>query len=425
MSQNTISHFPIKREIRRPLTRALGWIGRTTGAVLEKTGEGDSLSISGTNFEVEAAEKMLREEISKISVKEVQVEEKKMHCLIGAKGQIVGSIEGETGAFVDKGVLHPGTQSFMVTISGSEKAVSKAEQMVWDLLKNVVVVQVDPRKMKRVIGVRGENSRRISQTTGAFLATCGKEELYPGTQNQFVTISGSEKEVAEAESLIRDQIENMVVKEVLVDAKKVASLIGEKGHNVERIGDQTGASLSTSGKKVFYPGTENQFITIAGSEEEVDKAEEMVLEQMLNIVAREVQVDAKKMASLIGVKGQNRKRIEDQSGAVISSSGKGVFYPGTQDEFVTISGSEKAVKEAEQIILDQLMNIVVEDIQVDTRAINSLVGHKSQNKHRIQSLAGVILVINKDEELSVTISGTRDAVQHGKMLILKQVDIYD
>ena len=138
----------------------------------------------------------------------------------------------------------------------------------------------------------------------------------------------------------------------------------------------------------------------------------------------EVQVDAKKMASLIGVKGQNRKRIEDQSGAVISSSGKGVFYPGTQDEFVTISGSEKAVKEAEQIILDQLMNIVVEDIQVDMRAINSLVGHKSQNKHRIQSLAGVILVINKDEELSVTISGTSDAVQHGKMLIIKQVDIY-
>ena len=67
---------------------------------------------------------------------------------------------------------------------------------------------------------------------------------------------------------------------------------------------------------------------------------------MKKIWVRKVQVDEKKMVSLIGVKGQNRKRIEQETGAVVKTSEKAEFVPGTQNRVVTISGTEEAVEEA-------------------------------------------------------------------------------
>ena len=355
--QSTTSHIPIKKEILRTLVRAkrenLRWIHRKSGAVLKITSEGESVSISGGKFEVEDAEKILRRIIKNISVKEMQVDAKKMASLIGVKGQ---------------------------------------------------------------------NRKRIEQETGAVVKTSEKAEFVPGTQNRVVTISGVEEAVKEAEQMIEDQMENTVAREVQVDAKKMAFLIGVRGKNRERIEQETGAVVNTSAKGEFFPGTRNQVVTISGTKEAVKEAEKMIEEQIDDTVVKEVQVDAKKMASLIGVKGQNRERVEQQTGALVMTGERGEFDPGTQKQVITISGTEEAVCEAEKILMAQIMSTVVDDMTVAARATHSLIGAKGQNMSRIQSLTGAALDLRQEERLSVvTISGTREAVKEARKLIANQV----
>ena len=429
--QSTTSHITIKKEILRTLVRAkrenLRWIHRKSGAVLKITSEGESVSISGGKFEVEDAEKILRRIIKNISVKEMQVDAKKMASLIGVKGQNRERIEKQTGAVLtgsEKGEFFPGTQNRVVTISGVEEAVKEAEQMIEDQMENTVAreVQVDAKKMAFLIGVRGKNRERIEQETGAVVNTSEKGVFVPGTWNRVVTISGVEEAVKEAEQMIEDQMENTVVKEVQVDAKKMASLIGVKGQNKERIEQESGVVVNTSEKGEFFPGTRNQVVTISGTREAVKEAEKMIEEQIDDTVVKEVQVDAKKMASLIGVKGQNRERVEQQTGALVMTGERGEFDPGTQKQVITISGTEEAVCEAEKILMAQIMSTVVDDMTVAARATHSLIGAKGENMSRIQSLTGAALDLRQEERLSVvTISGTREAVKEARKLIANQV----
>ena len=118
--------------------------------------------------------------------------------------------------------------------------------------------------------------KRVIKLSGAEMDMSGKNEFYPGTSDKFVRISGSKEAVEKAEKLLQDQIANTVKIILPMDKAKVSSMMKNNWKETIQIETATGAALTLSGKGVYIPGTQDEYLTICGSKEAVDSAEEMI-----------------------------------------------------------------------------------------------------------------------------------------------------
>ena len=130
---------------------------------------------------------------------------------------------------------------------------------------------------------------------------------------------------------------------------------------------------------------------------------------MDDIIEQRLTIPAEKIPQIIGKKGSNLKKIEEETSASIKAERTGGG--------LTIVGTPNSIKNAIAIIMS-VVNSAIEDISPSEEAITCLLFNKAALVDEIQSSCNVRIDISKAQKLC-KISGTLDCIAAAKREIEK------
>ena len=129
---------------------------------------------------------------------------------------------------------------------------------------------------------------------------------------------------------------------------------------------------------------------------------------MDDIIEQRLTIPAEKIPQIIGKKGANLKKIEDETTASIKADRNGGG--------ITIVGTSNSIKNAIAIIMS-VVNSAIEDISPSEEAITCLLFNKAALVDEIQAKCNVRIDISKAQKLC-KISGTLDCIGAAKSCLL-------
>ncbi|XP_028910664.1 tudor and KH domain-containing protein isoform X1 [Ornithorhynchus anatinus] len=140
---------------------------------------------------------------------EVRVPQEALKLIIGRQGANIKKLRKETGARINVDMEGAGEERVLL-ISGFPVQVCKAEAAVHRLLREHAQVHeqisVPQRSIGKIIGRGGETIRSICKSSGARIS-CDREAEGALLLTRFINLSGSQKEVDTAKSLIREKVQ--------------------------------------------------------------------------------------------------------------------------------------------------------------------------------------------------------------------------
>jgi len=153
------------------------------------------------------------------SSKDIRIPNDKVGLVIGRGGETIKSLQADTGARIQIAKEpRPGSPNRMVTLSGSEEQIRVAEKEVFGLIesrqrhqgggggnrgdttqKKILIPQ---DKVGLLIGKGGETIRNLQANTGCRIQVTRDSEADPNAPTRQVSLSGTDRQVAHAESEI-------------------------------------------------------------------------------------------------------------------------------------------------------------------------------------------------------------------------------
>ncbi|GMG99449.1 hypothetical protein Nepgr_001289 [Nepenthes gracilis] len=258
-----------------------------------------------------------------------------------------------------------------------------------------------------VIGKGGSTISDFQSQSGARIQLSRNQEFFPGTSDRIIMISGKADEVLKATDLILNKLLSEIQTEDGDDAElksKVrlvvpncccGAIIGKGGATIKSFIEDSQAGIKISPQDNVYLGLSDRLVTLTGSLEEQMRAIDLILcklteepnyLQFMNAPfsypvgstvynaanygpngaggkfqnskedrnnSMTIGVADEHIGMVVGRGGRNIMEISQVSGARIKISDRGDFMSGTSDRKVTITGSQRAIRTAEVMIMQK------------------------------------------------------------------------
>ncbi|XP_021295983.1 protein BTR1 isoform X2 [Herrania umbratica] len=256
-----------------------------------------------------------------------------------------------------------------------------------------------------VIGKGGSTITEFQSKSGARIQLSRNHEFFPGTSDRIIMISGTIDEVLKAMELIlakllnelnieeNDDVEPRTKVRLIVPNSSCGSIIGKGGATIKSFIEDSQAGIKISPQDNNFYGLNDRLVTLTGTLDEQMRAIDLILsklsedphylqamhapfsyaatynsmsyppngaggkfqnhkEDRSNSVT--IGVADGHIGLVLGRGGRNIMEISQLSGARIKISDRGDFMSGTTDRKVTITGSQRAIRQAESMIMQKV-----------------------------------------------------------------------
>ncbi|GAB4855010.1 Protein btr1 [Ancistrocladus abbreviatus] len=262
-----------------------------------------------------------------------------------------------------------------------------------------------------VIGKGGSTINDFQSQTGARIQLSRNHEFFPGTSDRIIMISGKADEVLKATDLILNKLLSEILPEdsddsdfrakvrLVVPNSCCGAIIGKGGATIKSFIEESQAGIKISPQDNGYLGLSDRLVTLTGSPDEQMRAIDLILSKLsedshylqsmnapfsypvgtgaYNAVnygpngvggkfpnnkddrsnSVTIGVADEHIGVVLGRGGRNITEISQVSGARIKISDRGDFMSGTSDRKVTITGSQRAIRAAEAMIMQKVASI--------------------------------------------------------------------
>ncbi|KAK3008034.1 hypothetical protein RJ639_015406 [Escallonia herrerae] len=310
--------------------------------------------------------------------------------VIGKGGSAIAEFQSKSGARIQLSRNYecfPGTSDRIIMISGTVDDIFKAVELILDKLLNEFCVEdgdnVDPRTKLRlvvpnsscggIIGKGGANIKSFIEGSQAGIKISPQDNNYVGLTDRLVTLTGTLEEQMRATDLILLKLcEDPYYSQSfigLVFTSRVRLSLGEDRvegagkkfedeNQLERRGILSRKTdwgtvrmtktippkfRSTAHNAMNYGPNGGRFQNRRFQDNKEDRSTSMT-----------IGVADEHIGIVVGRGGRNIVDITQVSGARIKISDRGDFIPGTSERKVSISGSQKAIRVAETMILNKV-----------------------------------------------------------------------
>nr|XP_022901402.1 vigilin [Onthophagus taurus] len=306
-----------------------------------------------------------------------------------------------------------------IKIEGPPEDVKKTKETIENIVKDYVAklifieMKVDQRFYKHIIGKNGANVNRLKEETNVLINI---------DETGLIRIEGTklgvQKTKLELEEMVK-KLENEKEKDVIIEQRHYKNIIGSKGEKIREIRDKFNQV------QINFPGPSDKrdVVKIRGPKEDVDKCTKFLqkLVKELNEASYQIEVPIFKQFHkfIIGKGGGNIRKIREETHTKIDLPAEG-----DKNDVITITGKKENVEEAREKIRriqDELENIVSEEVTIDPKFYNSLIGTRGKLIHSImEDCGGVTIKFPTAESKSdrVTIRGPKDDVDRAKQQLL-------
>ncbi|XP_039005065.1 protein BTR1-like isoform X2 [Hibiscus syriacus] len=258
-----------------------------------------------------------------------------------------------------------------------------------------------------VIGKGGSTITDFQSKSGARIQLSRNYEFFPGTSDRIIMVSGTVDEILKVTELIlakllnelnledNDDTEPRTKVRLIVPNSSCGSIIGKGGATIKTFIVDSQAGIKISPQDNNFYGLNDRLVTLTGTLDEQMRAIELVLSKLSEDPHYSQAINApfsyaatynsmsyppngtggkfpnqkedRSNSITIGVSdghiglvlgrgGRNIMEISQVSGARIKISDRGDFMSGTTDRKVTITGSQRAVRQAESMIMQKVAN---------------------------------------------------------------------
>lgn len=313
-----------------------------------------------------------------------------------------------------------------IKIEGPPEAVEKVrlqlEAHAQDLINKLTFVElkVDPRYFKHIIGKNGSKVNRLKEETNVFIS------IFENDGQNIIRIEGNQVGVYEAEAKLLEtvnKLENEKEKDVIIDHRHYASIIGNRGFNIKEIRDKYNQVQIT----IPGPSEKDDIVKIRGPKLDVDRCHKylMKLAKELDESNHVIEVPIYKQFHkfIIGRGGVNIRKIREETQTRIDLPSEG-----DDNEVITITGKKENVEIARDMIKkkqNEMSHIVEEELVIPPKYYNFLIGTGGKLVHSImEDCGGVLIKFPSAESKSdkVTIRGPKDDVEKAKQMLLEQTN---
>ncbi|CAH8379534.1 unnamed protein product [Eruca vesicaria subsp. sativa] len=256
-----------------------------------------------------------------------------------------------------------------------------------------------------VIGKGGSTITEFQAKSGARIQLSRNQEFFPGTTDRIIMISGSIKEVVSGLELILDKLHSELHAEegsdveprrrlrLVVPNSSCGGIIGKGGATIKSFIEESKAGIKISPLDNTYYGLSDRLVTLSGTFEEQMRAIDLILAKLteddhysqnvhspysyaagynsVNYAPNyapngsggkyqnhkeeasttvTIGVSDEHIGLVLGRGGRNIMEITQMTGARIKISDRGDFMSGTTDRKVSITGSQRAIQQAETMI---------------------------------------------------------------------------
>ncbi|XP_061363794.1 protein BTR1 isoform X2 [Gastrolobium bilobum] len=256
-----------------------------------------------------------------------------------------------------------------------------------------------------VIGKGGSTITDFQSQSGARIQLSRNHEFFPGTTDRIIMVSGAITEILRAVELILSKLLSELHSEDENDAEpktkvrlivpngSCGGIIGKGGATIRSFIEESQAGIKISPQDNNYYGQNDRLVTVTGTLDEQMRAIDLIVsklaedphysqsmnspfsypatynamnykpngaggklqnskEERSNSVT--IGVADEHIGLVVGRGGRNIMDISQISGARIKISDRGDYISGTTDRKVTITGSQRAIRTAESMILQKV-----------------------------------------------------------------------
>ncbi|KGN52226.1 protein BTR1 isoform X2 [Cucumis sativus] len=258
-----------------------------------------------------------------------------------------------------------------------------------------------------VIGKGGSTINDFQSQSGARIQLSRNHEFFPGTTDRIIMVSGSINEILKAMELVLakllselhaeegDDVEPRTKVRLIVPHSSCGAIIGKGGSTIKSFIEDSQAGIKISPQDNNYMASTDRLVTLSGTIEEQMRATDLIVSKLsedphytqsmnypfsyptsfnaMNYGSNgggtggrfqnnkeernnslTIGVSDGHIGLVVGRGGRNILEISQASGARIKISDRGDFMSGTTDRKVTITGSQRAIRAAESMILQKV-----------------------------------------------------------------------
>jgi len=310
-----------------------------------------------------------------------------------------------------------------ITLEGPPEDVGNAEQILKNLTSeleaklNYTELSVDHKYYKHIIGKSGSNVNRLKGETDVTISFPG------GESSSIIRLEGSHAGV----KVVKEEIESMVAKmenerqkDILIENRFHAGIIGQKGSGIREIRSKFNEV------NISFPdvGEKKDLVCIRGPKEDVENCYNYLKKLNKELIESNFQLSVPIFKQfhkfIIGKGGANIRKIRDETGTRIELPSEG-----SDSDNIIITGRKANVEDARdriQAIQSEMANIVQVDIIIQHKFHNSIIGAGGKLIQSImQDCGGVGIKFppvgsNSDK---VSVRGPQEDVNKAKKMLLE------
>ncbi|EXJ64102.1 hypothetical protein A1O7_00438 [Cladophialophora yegresii CBS 114405] len=359
--------------------------------------------------------------------------------LIGKQGTNIKALREKHDVEIDT------REDGKITIKGPQKKAEACKAEIQRLGKQWedevnFAIKIDPKYHGMLVGRSGENLQKIQNkvdnavridfpkaakiSDDASVADNASEVgASRGQPHDEVRIRGprakAEKVRDELLSLHQYLVDNSHTANVSVAQGQIASLIGRRGQEMEKLRADTGAQIDIP----KADGSDRVTIQIKGTKQQVEKARQELQKRSKafdDVVTRVLKVDRKHHRALIGSGGANIQSIVSNAGGT-GTSAEHVRFPrqGEESDDLTIKGTADVVEKilaAIQSFVDEREKQITETVDVPVSQHRELIGPNGSTRKKLEEQFGVTLNVPRQGsgQTGVKIAGRAENVAKAK-----------
>lgn len=337
--------------------------------------------------------------------------------IIGKKGASIKEITANLPK------VHVEFEDTQIKIEGPpeevEIAYEKIDAIAKDLVAKFIFVEltVDPKYYKHIIGKSGANVNRLKDDLNVIINVEDSGQIRIEGERK-----GVEQAKSELETMVK-KLENEKEKDVMIEQRHYKSIIGSKGENIREIREkfnQVQISIPQHGDK-------RDIVKIRGPKDDVERCHKHLMKLVRDLsetsFQAEVPIYKQFHKFVIGKGGANIRKIREETQTRIDLPAEG-----DKNEVIIITGKKENVEEAKEKIRkiqDELETIVTDEVTIDPKFYNSLIGARGKLIHSIMDeCGGVTIKFPSTESRSdkVVIRGPKEDVERAKQQLVEMAN---
>lgn len=375
----------------------------------------DTITLRGPHANLGQALSKVYEKANSVRTSDVAAPSWIHKYIIGRKGASIKEITSN----LPKVHVEFNVKENKIKIEGPPEEVDKAHEKLEAIAKDYINkyifldMTVDPKFYKHIIGKSGTNVNRIKEETGVVINI---------EENGQIRIEGTKQGVQKAQSELEEMVkklENEKERDIIIEQRHYRTIIGQKGDNIKEIRDKFNQV------QITFPGPADKrdIVKLRGPKTDVDQCYKHLQKVVKDLSESSFQIEVPIYKQfhkyIIGKGGVNIRKIREETQTKIDLPSEG-----DNNDVITITGKKENVEEAREkirMIEGELENIVSEEITIDPKFYNSLIGARGKLIHSVmEDCGGVAIKFPSPESKSdkVTIRGPKDDVDRAKQQLL-------